>query len=53
VCPTNGRYYQIGIVAWGMRCNEYPGVYTNIPMIREWIDQQMNDKLFGVSSYTM
>lgn len=46
VCPIpgqTGRYYQAGIVAWGIGCgeNEIPGVYANVAHLRPWIDEQM------------
>ncbi|KAJ8951771.1 hypothetical protein NQ314_007645 [Rhamnusium bicolor] len=46
VCPIKGeedRYYHAGIVAWGIGCgeNDIPGVYTDVAMFREWIDEQM------------
>lgn len=53
VCPINNRrYYQAGIVAWGIGCGSHPGVYANIPVMREWIDKHMVAKGFGVDSYT-
>lgn len=32
----------IGLVSWGNGCAEYgyPGVYTRISVVRDWIDQQ-------------
>ncbi|TMW42702.1 hypothetical protein DOY81_012218 [Sarcophaga bullata] len=46
VCPipgVNSRYYQAGIVAWGVGCNEenVPGVYANIPYLRNWISEKL------------
>lgn len=31
----------IGITSWGKGCGqpEYPGVWTRVPRIRDWIDQ--------------
>ncbi|KAG5895911.1 hypothetical protein JTB14_031818 [Gonioctena quinquepunctata] len=50
-CPIEGspdRYFQAGIVAWGIGCGEdqTPGVYVNVAMFRNWIDQQM--KILGL-----
>ncbi|CAH1159537.1 unnamed protein product [Phaedon cochleariae] len=46
VCPLEGeegRYYQAGIVSWGIGCGEenVPGVYVDVAMFRDWIDQQL------------
>ncbi|XP_015590466.1 phenoloxidase-activating factor 2 isoform X2 [Cephus cinctus] len=46
VCPLKNdpsRYVQAGIVAWGIGCgeNQTPGVYANIGLARQWIDEQM------------
>lgn len=51
ICPISGfkdRYYQAGIVAWGVRCAEkdVPGVYANIPYLRSWISEKLS--LHGV-----
>lgn len=53
VCPIQGqinRYYQYGIVAWGIGCgeNNTPGVYVNLPLFRDWIDTQV--KAFGLAT---
>lgn len=39
--PT--RYQQAGIVAWGIGCgeNNTPGVYANVALFRDWIDEQI------------
>lgn len=42
VCPIKGhpnRYYQVGIVAWGLGCGKQnvPAVYTNVPFLYPWI----------------
>jgi len=49
VCPIlnadgskNGRYFQMGMVSWGIGCgDETPAVYTNVPMFTDWIDAQL------------
>ncbi|KAH8275141.1 hypothetical protein KR026_000638, partial [Drosophila bipectinata] len=40
---SRSRYVQVGIVNWGIRCGQkdVPGVYTNVSMFYEWIDQQI------------
>jgi len=47
VCPipgTSDRFYQAGIVAWGIGCgeNHIPGVYVNVAGFRDWIDYHLN-----------
>lgn len=49
VCPIPGypeRYFQIGIVSWGIGCgvNGVPGVYVNVPLYVLWIDKQLRAK---------
>eukprot|EP00957_Ditylum_brightwellii_P056995 4319395-Ditylum_brightwellii.AAC.1 len=37
----NGSHVQVGIVSWGSGCARegYPGVYADVAMERDWIDQ--------------
>ncbi|XP_037927490.1 phenoloxidase-activating factor 2-like [Teleopsis dalmanni] len=47
VCPIVGvkdRYYQAGIVAWGIGCGDEntPGVYASVSNLRPWIDHQLS-----------
>lgn len=47
VCPVQGdpsRYYQAGLVAWGIGCGEtgIPGVYASIAQFRNWIDEHLS-----------
>lgn len=56
VCPIPGavnRYYQAGIVAWGIGCgeNQVPGVYANVAGAREWVDKKFALKNIDSSSY--
>ncbi|XP_058459451.1 uncharacterized transmembrane protein DDB_G0289901-like [Malaya genurostris] len=49
VCPipgTTNRYYQAGIVAWGIGCGEtgIPGVYVNVAGFRKWIDEHLTQR---------
>ncbi|XP_055528983.1 phenoloxidase-activating factor 2-like [Wyeomyia smithii] len=57
VCPIPGvpaNYYQAGIVAWGIGCGEQgiPGVYVNVAMFRDWIDQQLTQRHVESKHYT-
>ena len=54
VQPNSDRYYQTGIVAWGIGCgeNQIPGVYVNVAGFRNWIDGEMRKLNFGTQSYT-
>lgn len=57
ICPVQGdpkRFYQVGIVSWGIGCGEtgVPGVYANIPLFRNWIDLQLQHNSIDSSSYT-
>ncbi|XP_055917330.1 phenoloxidase-activating factor 2-like [Eupeodes corollae] len=56
VCPietAENRFYQSGIVAWGIECGKenVPGVYVNVALFREWIDEELEKKHLGVSEY--
>ncbi|XP_029713333.1 phenoloxidase-activating factor 2 [Aedes albopictus] len=44
VCPADGsRYYQVGIVAWGIGCGQrgVPGAYTDVTKFMGWIRLKM------------
>lgn len=49
----DGQYAQVGIVSWGIGCGaiETPAVYTNVPLFRNWIDQQMDLMHYSQSAY--
>jgi len=51
--PSENRYQQSGIVAWGIGCNEpIPAAYANVALARTWIDQQMLASGFSTSTYS-
>ncbi|XP_055856315.1 phenoloxidase-activating factor 2-like [Episyrphus balteatus] len=57
VCPMANnpdRYYQVGIVSWGIGCGgeNVPGVYANIPHLRSWIDEQLANRDIDVNFFT-
>jgi secreted trypsin-like serine protease len=55
VCPIpnmKDRYYQAGIVAWGIGCGDStPGVYVNVPLFRDWIEEKLQQKQFPNSYF--
>jgi len=57
VCPvpnTLDRFYQVGIVAWGIGCgSSTPGVYVNVPIFRSWIDEKLLLKGIVNTSYKL
>ncbi|XP_055839279.1 phenoloxidase-activating factor 2-like [Episyrphus balteatus] len=57
VCPMANnpdRYYQVGIVSWGIGCGNknVPGVYASVPRLRSWIDKQLADKDIDTKFFT-
>lgn len=46
-------YEQVGIVAWGIGCGveNVPGVYANVAMFRNWIEEESHGHLIDLSSY--
>lgn len=55
VCPilnAPGRYAQAGIVSWGIGCGDpTPGVYVNVPIFRNWVDEQMTFRKISQTGY--
>jgi len=57
VCPIPGvkdRFYQAGIVAWGIGCGEQniPGVYANVPYLRQWISDKLSARGIDFTHFT-
>ncbi|XP_072943309.1 phenoloxidase-activating factor 2-like [Epargyreus clarus] len=60
VCPVSTkpgelRYMVYGMVAYGIACGNplIPGVYANIPYLKKWVDEKMQQENFGSEYYTM
>jgi len=52
--PSDNRFEQSGIVAWGIGCNqEIPAAYANVALVRGWIDNQMLSNGFDTRSYSV
>lgn len=56
VCPMDNdpnRYYQAGIVAWGIDCGlaNTPGVYSSVARFRSWIDTELQNMNVDTSGY--
>lgn len=49
---SNG-YYQVGIVAWGIGCNQFkvPAAYVNVAGQRRWIDHEMKKRNLELNYY--
>lgn len=43
---------QTGIVSWGIGCsNGVPGVYTNVGLMRDWIDFELGENAIAMCPY--
>lgn len=51
--PSENRYAQNGIVAWGIECNKpIPAGYANVAYARDWIDGQVRFLGLDTNYYT-
>lgn len=46
--PGEARYFQAGIVAWGIGCGQehVPGVYGNVREFKKWIKNELKTRGF-------
>ncbi|XP_056639812.1 phenoloxidase-activating factor 2-like isoform X2 [Diorhabda sublineata] len=56
MCPIvnrPGKYQQVGIVSWGLTCGvaNTPGVYVNIEIFLDWIDDVLESYGFDTTVY--
>lgn len=44
--PGEARYFQAGIVAWGIGCGQenVPGVYGNVNEFKPWIKNELKKR---------
>lgn len=50
---NDGIYYQVGIVAWGIGCNQLnvPAAYVNVAGLRRWIDHEIKIRNLEMDYY--
>ncbi|XP_066247173.1 phenoloxidase-activating factor 2-like [Euwallacea similis] len=56
MCPVEGqnRLEQVGIVSWGIKCGtteNTPGVYVNVALFSDWIDEEMQHLSLNTKIY--
>jgi hypothetical protein len=53
MCSHENKFYQSGVVSWGIECGleNVPGVYASVVKARQWIDDEMIELGYGISSY--
>ena len=47
VCQGDHKFYLTGVTSWGFGCatKGKPGVYANIMLLRQWIEENINNNL--------